>query len=210
MNTLRVPFKKTQRGATLVIALLLMVMIAMYGIPAAMNSMQNERMTGNTRQRDLAFQAAEHTLRLVENSWFLAQSSTALDALAPAAKKCSDTPDDADPVAGDGILPNGECHDNDAAYWRDTFDWAAGKSPSESPISAPALDLVYDQPLYVVERMPSVCKNPAAPSSPPTPPPCSTPSVENHYYRITARGVGQDSNAIVILQTMYAFEPSPP
>lgn len=212
MNTLRVPFKKTQRGATLVIALLLMVMIAAYGIPAAMNSMQNERMTGNTRQRDLAFQATEHTLRVVEN-WFLAQSSTDLDALAPAAKSCSDTPDDADPASGDGVLPNGECHDNDAAYWRDTFDWATnGKSPSDSPISATALDstLVYAQPLYVVERMPSVCRNPATPSSPPAPPPCSAPNVENHYYRITARGVGQDSNAIVILQTMYAFEPSPP
>lgn len=63
MNRSYIALKKTQRGVTLVIALLILVMIMMYGIPAAMNSIQNERMTGNTRQRDLAFQATEHAIK---------------------------------------------------------------------------------------------------------------------------------------------------
>ena len=57
----------TQRGATLIIALLILVMIMMYGIPAAMNSTQNERMAGNTRNRDLAFQAAESALKIADS-----------------------------------------------------------------------------------------------------------------------------------------------
>lgn len=204
MNTLRVPLKKTQRGATLIIALLLLVMIAMYGIPAAMNSMQNERMTGNTRNRDLAFQATEHAIKAAE-TWFFAQTDAALNALAPANLACTDVPDDVDPVPGDGVLPNGECHANDAAYWQNTFNWAAnGVHPTGTSIDA---DLVAFQPSYVVERMPSVCRNPTDPNALPTTPPCSSPYVENHYYRITARGVGQDSNAVVILQTMYVFQP---
>jgi type IV pilus assembly protein PilX len=210
MNTLRVPFKKTQRGATLIIALLLLVMIAMYGIPAAMNSMQNERMTGNSRNRDLAFQATEHAIRAAE-TWLYGQTDAALSALAPANLACTavtGVADDADPTPGDGILPNGECHANDAAYWQNTFDWAAnGVYPSGTSIDAA---LVATQPRYVVERMPNACTPSGALPTGNPPDTCPTGDKIGHYYRITARGVGQDSNAVVILQTMYVFQaPSP-
>ncbi|MDG4596188.1 MAG: PilX N-terminal domain-containing pilus assembly protein [Candidatus Contendobacter sp.] len=211
MNTLRVPFKKTQRGATLIIALLLLVMIAMYGIPAAMNSMQNERMTGNTRNRDLAFQATEHAIKAAE-TWLFAQTDATLNALAPANLPCTAVPDDADPTPGDGILPNGECHPNDAAYWQNTFDWAANAvTPTGTALGA---SLVATQPRYVVERMPNACTPSGALPTGNPPETCPTggtpPDRIGHYYRITARGVGQDSNAVVILQTMYVFQaPSP-
>lgn len=187
MKKSHVAFKRTQHGATLVLALLILVMIMMYGIPAAMNSIQNERMTGNTRNRDLAFQAAEHALKKAE-TWILTKTSSQLNLLAPAAKSCGDSPDDADPNSTDGILPNGECHANDVAYWRDTFNWTSyGVNPSGSIDS----DLVAAQPHYVVERMPNVTSG--------------SPAVTKYYYRITARAVGQDSNAIVVLQTMYEY-----
>lgn len=187
MRNLHATLPGTQRGATLVIALLILVMIMMYGIPAAMDSMQNERMAGNTRNRDLAFQAAEHALKKAE-TWIFTKTSTSLNALAPAAKSCSDSPDDVDPVAGDGILPNGECHANDVAYWRDTFDWDNNAINPSGSIDA---DLVAAQPRYVVERMPDVTSG--------------SPAVTKRYYRITARGIGKDSNAIVVLQTMYEY-----
>lgn len=204
MNKSRGVFKRTQRGATLVIALLILVMITMYGIPAAMDSIQNERMTGNTRQRDLAFQAAEHALKKAE-AWLLTKTSSQLNVLAPAAKccpglgSCTDTTDDTDPVSGDGIQPNGECHANDVAYWQG-FNWTSnGIEPTGSLDS----NLVASQPRYVVERMPNVayCK----PSG--LPPPCTSPNTaaDRYYYRITTRAVGKDSNAIVVLQTMYEY-----
>lgn len=205
MNKSHVAFKKTQKGVTLVLALLILVMIMMYGIPAAMNSIQNERMTGNTRQRDLAFQSAEHALRAAD-TWIHTKTAAQLDVLAPAAKLCPDDPsnpdgtDDTDSPSDDGVLPNGECHSNNADYWRNTFDWTKGISPSNDIDAA----LVATQPVYVVERMPDVSY--CQPSG--LPPPCTSPdtAVPKNYYRVTARGVGKDSNAIVILQTMYVFE----
>ncbi len=189
MKKTRVVLPGRQRGATLVIALLILVMIMMYGIPAAMDSMQNERMAGNTRQRDLAFQAAEHTLKKVE-AWIMLQTASSLGALAPAAVNVCGVGDDADPVSGDGIFPNGECHANDISYWRN-YDWNTnGLNPSGSIDTA----LVAAQPRYIVERMPDVTVT--------TP---GSPTVTKSYYRVTARGVGKDSNAAVILQTMYEF-----
>lgn len=204
MNKSRVALKKTQRGATLIIALLLLVMIAMYGIPAAMNSMQNERMTGNTRNRDLAFQATEHAIKAAESTWIsLPNAAAALDALAPAAKSCTAVPDDVDPVPGDGVFPNGECHANDAAYWQNTFNWAANGVHPGTDIGT---DLYATQPLYVVERMPNACTPSGALPTGNPPTTCPTGDKIGYYYRITARGVGQDSNAVVILQTMYVFQ----
>ena len=187
MRKSRVTLKKNQRGATLVITLLILAMIMMYGVPAAMDSMQNERMTGNTRNRDLAFQAAEHALKKAE-AWILTKTSSQLNALAPAAKSCSDSSDDADPVSGDGILPNGECHANDVAYWRDPFNWT---SNGINPTGSIDTELVAAQPRYVVERMPDVTSG--------------SPAVTKHYYRVTTRAVGKDSNAVVVLQTMYEY-----
>lgn len=203
MRKSRVALKRTQRGATLIIALLILVMIMMYGIPTAMDSMQNERMTGNTRNRDLAFQAAEYTLKKAE-TWIFTQSNTMLDPVAPAAvASCS--PGNTDPNHTDCIRTDGQCHPNDIAYWRSSFNWNSSEVCVLSGLGNQIdVDLVAAQPRYVVERMPDVqyC-NPSGSA-----PPCTAPNVvaTRSYYRITARSVGKDSNAAVILQTMYVFE----
>lgn len=190
MKNFHAPLPSTQRGATLVIALLILVMIMMYGIPAAMDSMQNERMTGNTRQRDLAFQAAEHALKKAE-AWIMTETATSLNDLAPASAACPSG--NTDPNSTDCIRIDGQCHANDVAYWQSSFNW------NSSEVCVPTglgnqidSELVADQPRYVVERMPTVTE-------------LGPPVVTKHYYRITARGIGKDSNAIVILQTMYEF-----
>lgn len=176
-----------QRGATLILTLLILVMIMMYGIPAAMDSIQNERMAGSTRNRDLAFQAAEHTLKRAEN-WLFTQTSATLGALAPTSSSC---PGSADPDAGDCVMPNAQCHANDAAYWN-AFNGSGGNVCVMTGLGN-QLDneLVAAQPGYIVERMPDVDSLDGQGLRP--------------YYRITARAVGRDSTATVILQTMYKF-----
>ncbi len=184
MRNPHVALPSTQRGVTLILALLILVMIMMYGIPAAMDSMQNERMTGNTRNRDLAFQAAEHAIKKAE-AWFFEKTSTELAALAPATvTTCS--PGNTDPDTADCVFPDGQCHANDAAYWQ-AYNWNANTVCVMTGLGNQLdTDLSAAQPRYVVERMPDVNSHP--------------------YYRITAWGVGKDSNATVILQTMYMFE----
>jgi type IV pilus assembly protein PilX len=176
-------FPKSQHGAVLIIALLLLVMIMMLGIPAVTTNMLNERMSGNTRQRDLAFQAAEHALQEAD-AFMSTQTAAALDLQFDpnSDSNCADH--------ANGFLCNGESHDNDAAYWRNTFAWGTA-SNYRTPTNALATGLVASQPRYVVEKMPDVTDG--------------TPPTTKKYYRITARGLGQDSDAIVILQAMYQY-----
>lgn len=56
-----------QRGVTLLMALILLAVLALLGVTAARNSVLEERMAGNTRDRDLAFQAAEEALKKAES-----------------------------------------------------------------------------------------------------------------------------------------------
>lgn len=200
MRKSHVALPGTQRGATLVIALLILVMIMMYGIPAAMNSTQNERMAGNTRNRDLAFQAAESALKIADN-FMNAETFVTLDPRFDpnADDNCSDHTN--------GFLCDGESHANDAAYWRDTFAWnIASNAPASNYTLTSSLEGLTVQPRYVVERMPVVQFCQANPTQLSTACP-GNPVIDKHYYRVTAMGVGKDSSAVVILQAMYEFPP---
>lgn len=118
--------KAQARGAVLLTALIFLVVLSLLGISAALHNTLQERMAGNTRNRDLAFQAAEHALVAAES---------VLASL----------------VSSGGILSDGEDHPNDASYWRNTFNWVSGSkvySPGGTPLS-----IVMAQPKYVVESL---------------------------------------------------------
>lgn len=55
-----------QRGASLLVALAFLVIMAMLGVTVANVTVLQERMAGNTRDRELALQAAEAALRDAE------------------------------------------------------------------------------------------------------------------------------------------------
>lgn len=52
-----------QRGATLVVALIILVVLTLLGVTAMQGATMQERMAGNVRDLNVAFQAAEATLR---------------------------------------------------------------------------------------------------------------------------------------------------
>lgn len=62
----RESFPKHQTGAVLVISLFILVVITLIGITAIQTTTLEEKMTGNMRDHDLAFQAAESALRDAE------------------------------------------------------------------------------------------------------------------------------------------------
>jgi len=182
----------TQRGATLIIALLILIMIMMHGIPAVMNNTLSERMAGNTRNRDLAFQAAEHALKSAESIFPSTQTTDVLKALFDP----NDDGNSADHAVG--YLCNGEKHPNDANYWRNTFNWYSDADQTNCNYLSPAslAEPLYTQPCYVVEKMTEGCvEDPLVDD-------CDVGKYK-YYYRVTARGVGKERDAIVILQTMY-------
>ena len=66
-------FAARERGAVLVVSLLILAMMTIIGVAAMDTSVMEEKMAGNMRDRNIAFQAAESALRLGE-TWIAARS----------------------------------------------------------------------------------------------------------------------------------------
>nr|WP_274600226.1 PilX N-terminal domain-containing pilus assembly protein [Thiocystis violacea] len=157
----------------MIVALIFLVALTLLGTSGTMNNTMQERMASNTRNRDLAFQAAEHAIETAE-TWINSQTIASLQTAATT-------------TANDGVRDNGEQHANDLDYWSSTFNWGSTDLRVPSTLAG-----VATQPSYLVERMPSG----SCPGN-------ATATCE--FYRVTARGIGAETQAVVILQTMYAI-----
>ena len=62
----RMHFPRRQRGVALVVALILLVVATLIGLAASRGTMLQERMSGNSYDRSLAFQRSEAALRAAE------------------------------------------------------------------------------------------------------------------------------------------------
>lgn len=69
----RVQANREQRGSALIISLIFLLLLTMIGVTSIQDSTLQERMAGNERDRNLAFQAAEAALR--EGEAFLREQS---------------------------------------------------------------------------------------------------------------------------------------
>ena len=61
-------FHKNQSGAILIISLIMLLLLTLIGISGTQTSSLEEKMAGNMRDKNLAFQAAESALKIAENS----------------------------------------------------------------------------------------------------------------------------------------------
>lgn len=187
----------SQRGSTLIVALVFLMILTMLGVTVAGNNVLQERMAGNTRQRDLAFQAAEHALKAADTTINNPASAVSLymaDVVAkhpgaPTVAQPANTHKNGDNVAG--INPYTIGHNNDINYWNNTFQWTDATSTQVTGISS---SLTAANPRYTIEQMP-----------PATCPEDATKTC--FYFRVTAHGEGKDSNADSIVQSMYKFKP---
>jgi type IV pilus assembly protein PilX len=71
MNSFRnrvMPGARKQRGVALVVALVLLVVATLIGLAASRSTMLQERMSGNSFDRSLAFQRSESALRAAETA----------------------------------------------------------------------------------------------------------------------------------------------
>jgi type IV pilus assembly protein PilX len=184
MNILPVssrPSSRKQQGVTLIVALIFLAVLTLLGVTAAQVMGQEERMAGNARNRDLAFQAAEAALNAAE------KNVPTFPATFPAAT--IETP------GSSGMYTFSLCMPNTQAFWSGTsakdclgvaktgFNW----NTADATIAIAGVDEVAEQPKYIVEKMPD--------------------SAGAKRYRVTARGVGGDANAVVILQAVYTYTP---
>ena len=157
----------------LMVSLIFLVLLTLLAVSAMHGTILQERMAGNTRDRMLAFQAAETALRVGET------------------------------LLGNPGLPNGTGiymalgSSPAAAYttaqqWDTTYPWTTSAATISGSLSDVAL-----QPLYVIERLSTTASCGALPVQK------TLLNTGQGYYRITSRGVGGTINAAVILQEIY-------
>lgn len=171
-NTRKQPGK--QQGVVLITGLIFMVILTLLAVGAMRMTTLEEKMAGNTRNRDLAFQAAEAGIRLAET--FLATSNAG-----------------AGLPAFDGSVPGYYGQNlvtgNSDTFWTN-YNWGAG-----SVLTANGLKNVAQQPRYVIEKLNLPVPGGTTEYDPGNP--------ESSIYRVTARGVGGDADTAVILQSNF-------
>lgn len=112
-----------QQGATLVISLIFLVLLTLIGVTAMQSTILQERMAGNSRERNIAFQASEISLRDAEvymigkSVWNFTTTCT-----------------------------NGLCAQGNAPDWK-TYAW----NGSKDVLSATTVPSVGGQPRYFAE-----------------------------------------------------------
>jgi type IV pilus assembly protein PilX len=176
---------KQQRGAVLVVSLLLLLVITVLALGASQSTRLQERMSAGMRDRDLAFESSEAGLRNGERI---------IDSLVAAPSPCTSGRCQ---VYDRSILPASMAFQTQA--WWTTNSWAYATDESFSTTRGSEISgsgMAGADPQFVVEELEDV---PDALSVPPTGPPPS-----RIYYRITSAAQGGTDTAQVVLQSTFA------
>lgn len=193
---------QTQSGATLIVALVMLLVMTSLGVTTMTSSTLQERIAGNSRQQLVARINAEFALKQAEE--YLAglvsgnaMLSTELDSFTSGGNGLYT------PITLNGI--NNEL--NSAFDITNSTDWLSG---SYSTATATLSDSTITQPQYIIEYI----GNYRDPDSPITTPLNQQLNVESgpqqsiqpFLFRITAIGWGQDINASSVLQSYYVHQ----
>lgn len=175
------PDMASQRGASLVVALMFLIVLTILGLVTVRSSTVQERMAGNDRDRAVAFEAAEAALRDAEQDILANVTTASAFATACAAGLC---------IPSTTATPN----------WN-SVSWAGGTSRvygATSGAGSYPLDVV-QPPRYIIELLPDIPAG--AGNSLNTSQRSSTGGGTG--YRITARGWGRRGTTQVMLQSVY-------
>lgn len=166
--------RRTERGAAMIIALIMLLVLTVLATTTSRMTLLEERMTGNTQDNRVAFQAAEAALR--DGEAFLRQ------AVLPAFDGNS------------GLYQPAAA--TEEPLW-DTVDWAddAGVRTYDGLGDAPGA-LAEARASYIIEELPHVVTPGETLAT-------DVAVDEVKFFRVTAHGVGISGNAAVTLQTTY-------
>ncbi len=173
-----------QQGVILVTVLVFLVLLTLISLTGMRAATMEERMSGNSRDRDIAFQAAEAALRTAED--YLVANAGLGEA---------DFDDDPTSTTASGhpgligqVVPDSTTDEpGRARYWRN-YNWAVHSQSYPADIQNTS-----ERPRYVIELLGSTG----------TVSRISGPRPEPNTYRITARGVGMSGSAVVYLQSTF-------
>lgn len=171
---------RREQGAVLVTGLIFLVVLTLLGVAAMSINAMEERMAGNSRDLNIAFQAAESGLRDAE-----------LDIL----KNIS-------PASGfDASCTNGLCLlPSSSTPLAQSINWSDTSITREygAYTGAVSLALVGAQPRYIIELLSTLPVSPGQSIGTGI-----KPASNGVVYRISALGVGGRSESRVILQSLF-------
>jgi type IV pilus assembly protein PilX len=175
------PRTPSQRGISLVIVMIFLLILSALGVTAMQSSTFSARIAGNESDRNLAFQAAEAALRDAELDIKNTRADGSLCTASTAGCRSELI------NRGDGFdttCPLGRCDSTAMAtpVWEDTTKWAtSGASVAYGTYTgATALPVVAQQPRYLLEYF---------------------PLGDSTVYRITAVGFGANTSTQIMLQS---------
>jgi type IV pilus assembly protein PilX len=186
MNVKHISFKN-QSGVVLLVSLIMLLLLTLIGVTGSQVTGFEEKMAGNSTDRNLAFQAAEAAL------------SAAEAVVTASAFNCTDGRYKAFDSNCDNTLET-------TPVWESTGCWSTGTIPLKSvAYTAGTLEGVSAAPRYIIESLPGfTCSNAASVT-------CTGAGEKKYYhYRITARAVGGSESSVVMLQSIYQSETAPP
>jgi type IV pilus assembly protein PilX len=165
---------RRQRGAAMVIALVMLLVLTVLGTATARLTLLEERMTGNTQDNRVAFQAAEAALRDGED---LLEEPVIPD------------------FDGTGALYQPAAPDEEP-LWRSLDFASAGDASQYGGFADADGSLARAGASWFIEELPRVPTSGVSLAA-------DTPVDDARFYRVTARGVGIAGAAAVTLQTTY-------
>lgn len=171
-----------QRGAALVTALSILLVLTILGVSAMSTSALQERMAGNARDAEVAFEAAEFALRQAE-AFINGQTNTnAFSATGTNGLYLASST----PAWDDSIVDN----------WNTTNQYAY---PATSFMG------LSNQPKYMIQLIDTTIDAPAAQSLESVSYNAQAPPITGsvRVFQITARGYGLSSSSRVMLQSHY-------
>jgi type IV pilus assembly protein PilX len=184
--------KKHQTGITLFVSLIYLTLLTLMATSLSNVSGIEEKMSGNSRNRDLAYQAAQAALSYVEQNLNAgANLSSYFVGYLPSGYIPSPNTTVVNVTGQSGMREINACLPNSINYWNNagdsdcngttgiSFDWTTAQTLSVT------IGSVATQPKFVIERLPD--------------------GSSQQRYRVTARGTGGDDNAVVILQALFSF-----
>lgn len=212
----RIGFASGQRGAVLVISLIFLLIMTLIGATAIRNTTLDEKMTGNTRDQDVSFQAAEVGLREAEaRLGRLSNKPDFCDAEALTATTCQSslanytkvwdntqfqTLDITDTNVGRLTVPSADTKDADRLWNNKTIDYKGVHSTPDMTVSVDTnndgtpdttIPAVSHDPVYLVQYLEFVRDA------------LDDPLEGRHYYRLASRGFGGTDTTESILETTF-------
>jgi len=166
---------RRQRGAALVVALIMLLVMTVLGIAAMQVTRMEERMAGNSRDVNLAFQAAEAGLRDAEKRIFVGPKPMPTCSAAPCTVWDKDH-----------LLPP-DLRDRNLTWWT-TYGVEYGAAATKE------ITEVTRDPIVTTEHLWFEPDSLAPPNG---------KKVGRDYYKVTANATGASDTANVVLESTY-------